>query len=402
MTQQLFNEKTIVTITSSIPYPFIMNVNSVQQSAEIHWGDNNVSYLYNLNNNTVDSHTYTHPGVYDIMLIHSWADSIGGVWVTCSDTFVIKSYRVHSEIRGTIDWDSSIVGPSHTFWVMLMSKSYDSTLNSYVMQDMDTLEVSSTSLYSAAYLFNVYAFGEYYVKAMIKPSTINPGLIPSYHFNTSNWQAANVIEHDTIYSADKNIYFAHTTASNTGNGSINGNVSLGKGRGTNTGVAHLLMFLRDSGNKVIDFTYTDDNGGYDFGMLEHGIYSIYPEEVNYQTTPSLQLTINSGNTAYTNIDFEKQGNTIVPKKQTTINEISNNVFSIYPNPTSGMVNINWKKEISSKVKIHITDISGRLVFTLDGKTTPVNSIDITSVSAGMYLMKVITKEGVYVEKLVVE
>jgi PKD repeat protein len=77
-------------------------------------------------------------------------------------------------------------------------------------------------------------------------------------------------------------------------------------------------------------------------------------------------------------------------------------ISIYPNPANNTVNLEFTKAISGNAKIEISDITGRLVSTQvlsasEGKTIP---IDISSMAAGMYIMKVTTGTNVYFDKFI--
>ncbi len=63
-------------------------------------------------------------------------------------------------------------------------------------------------------------------------------------------------------------------------------------------------------------------------------------------------------------------------------------FTLYPNPTSDVLNISSKNGLEMK-EIKITDLSGRIVRTLNNATT----INVSDLSAGTYLIDITTKEG---------
>jgi len=72
-------------------------------------------------------------------------------------------------------------------------------------------------------------------------------------------------------------------------------------------------------------------------------------------------------------------------------------FSIYPNPTSTILNMNTKNiEI---IKIEIYDVLGKKVLVTKGNTT---QIDISNLDSGLYLVNIQTKQGVLVKKIVKE
>lgn len=63
-------------------------------------------------------------------------------------------------------------------------------------------------------------------------------------------------------------------------------------------------------------------------------------------------------------------------------------FSLYPNPTSDVLNISSKNGLEMK-EIKITDLSGRIVKTLNNTTT----INVYDLSAGTYLIDITTNQG---------
>ena len=71
-----------------------------------------------------------------------------------------------------------------------------------------------------------------------------------------------------------------------------------------------------------------------------------------------------------------------------------NVINVYPNPANNVVNVNANSNINN---VEIYSISGQKVgdFSANGTTTSINT---ESLSAGMYLMKINTENGVINKK----
>ena len=81
-----------------------------------------------------------------------------------------------------------------------------------------------------------------------------------------------------------------------------------------------------------------------------------------------------------------------------INETANNVVSIYPNPTNGVVNINFGGN-NSTVNYSISSIEGKVVET--GKTSTNNiTVDLSTESKGVYFIRINTESTSSVYKLV--
>lgn len=94
----------------------------------------------------------------------------------------------------------------------------------------------------------------------------------------------------------------------------------------------------------------------------------------------------------------------VVTKQTT-DGLSNNAFSIFPNPTIGTLTVQLKDIKSSKITVQIFTANGTLV---SQKSTlqPANvssktfGFDLSNNPAGIYLVKIISSEGVKIGKIV--
>ncbi|CAM1360216.1 zinc-dependent metalloprotease [Tenacibaculum xiamenense] len=79
-----------------------------------------------------------------------------------------------------------------------------------------------------------------------------------------------------------------------------------------------------------------------------------------------------------------------------IGKQKDDLISIYPNPSNGIVNIKSSKEL---VKVVIYDFNGNVIFYQDSN---LNTISIHNIGNGIYNMKILTKEdGEYYKKLIV-
>jgi len=79
------------------------------------------------------------------------------------------------------------------------------------------------------------------------------------------------------------------------------------------------------------------------------------------------------------------------------NNVENHIL-VYPNPTTGIVNINLTglKDLSG-LSLQITDVSGKII-----EQSNNTKIDLSNQPSGIYFIKIKTDEGVFVEKLIVE
>jgi len=110
-------------------------------------------------------------------------------------------------------------------------------------------------------------------------------------------------------------------------------------------------------------------------------FSQWQEDENIQNPRTITIT---GDATYTAI--------FVPV--TTIEGIENAEISIFPNPTTGIVNI----EAEGLNKVVVYDVTGRMMISVVNEST----IDISNIEAGVYFFSVETKNGFAMNKLVKE
>ena len=87
---------------------------------------------------------------------------------------------------------------------------------------------------------------------------------------------------------------------------------------------------------------------------------------------------------------------------TSVKEIDNNVFfEMYPNPASSSVTVSLVNGLDN-VSIELVDIQGRLISSYKDVTGVSMKVDLSSVSNGVYFIKVSSQGTIQTEKLIVE
>ena len=82
------------------------------------------------------------------------------------------------------------------------------------------------------------------------------------------------------------------------------------------------------------------------------------------------------------------------------NEVQN-VVKLFPNPASEMLQIEWNT--IQPEKIAIIDFTGKIVLQKELETSKQNTnLDVSNLAKGMYLVKIVGKEGEYSQKFVKE
>ena len=126
----------------------------------------------------------------------------------------------------------------------------------------------------------------------------------------------------------------------------------------------------------------------------------YGQRVNGKpsTDVALSLTNDLTETAAWDKDFNQHN--IVLTKQQKLQTTNIQQWTIYPNPTKGLVNL-YVETLVGKANIVITDLYGKIV-KMQNLSMGVNTIDIANLTKGFYLVSMITSEGKTTKKLVVE
>ena len=259
---------------------------------------------------------------------------------------------------------------------------------------------------TAFYQFMDEPAGNYLVKADLLSSVPGTsGYIPTYSLSTPHWDSAATISHTSgADSLHINMVYGTVPA---GPGFISGYVVSGAGRNTgDVPAVGMLIYLKDPSGNTITYNYTGSDGTYSFSNLAYGTYLIYPETFKYYTTPSAIVTLTPGDDSTTSVDFRQNRNsgTITPYTASKVPQIasSGNGVSIYPNPSTGNLNIQWNNQATGKADVVITDMTGREVFTSTINMNVVSGqtqINLSNLNDGIYLYTIKSDKIYYGGKL---
>jgi hypothetical protein len=255
---------------------------------------------------------------------------------------------------------------------------------------------------TAHYLFCGMGTDTFRVKAAYNDTmgliTSTTGYQPTYHNASSYWATANTIYHTTgIMDAGKNINMNYG-ATTTGPGFVAGNVTTGANKGTADGdpVPGLLVFcVNNATGAIVQHTYTDAAGHYSFSNLPTGVaYKIYPELINYATTP-YPFTLSSSSTSISGAHFVQHmlSKTITPNTSAVTDVAgSNAMVNLFPNPAKTTFNIEWNMpQVAGSAAVTITDVTGRAVLATSiemSTASGIAPINIGGLAKGIYLVNI--------------
>lgn len=341
------------------------------------------------------THTYAGPGTYYPTLFVQWIDSATST-IVCADSFwqavTISGNPSGTGISGNVIFDSSLVNAS-AFMV------YQITLDSSGMLsavDSTVANVLSPNGF-APYSFNNNLYGSFLFKAVPLNQPVGvTGLLPTYHDSSLYWSGANYVSYNGfIPSANNNIWMRVGTTT-AGPGFIGGNVSQGANKGTSSGVAGLPILLRNGANQPVRCTYTDANGNYQFSSVPTGIYNIYPEGMNYQTTPSSNFNITATQTSVTGVDFIQDSTTITPVPLSVTTPTSALSWSVYPNPVRDRLMVT----LSGAASIEVFTTTGVVIYK-SASSGGAQEINVSQFPAGAYFIRVSNAQGARTQQVMI-
>ncbi|TAE48442.1 MAG: T9SS C-terminal target domain-containing protein, partial [Bacteroidetes bacterium] len=90
--------------------------------------------------------------------------------------------------------------------------------------------------------------------------------------------------------------------------------------------------------------------------------------------------------------------------KTGIEDLGISNLLIYPNPSSGIVNVEMKLNSADKVSLGVYDMNGRQLFETSSEVTASwnRSIDLSRLAAGVYMLKVTTSRGNSYQRITLE
>ena len=306
-------------------------------------------------------------------------------------------------ISGYVMFSSGYTG-SVKVWLI----HYNPITTSLSAIDSATTYCSGTSMY---YQFTGLATDSFRIKAAVYDSmgTITTGPIPTYHDTSFYWDYASVIMHAAGTSdINENINMLYGTTSG-GPGFIGGNVTTGANRGTSgtiPAVGIQIVILNTSTGAVAGMTTTNSSGNYSFSGLAYGTYMVFPDSLNYGTTPFSSIVLSASSPSFSTAKFIQHtiSKTITPDTTTGVSQVVPSVSSVsaFPNPTSGKLTIQWTERATEKSTLVITDITGREVYKSAinmNQGAGMTSIDLSALSNGMYMISVKSASLNYNNKL---
>ena len=309
-------------------------------------------------------------------------------------------------ISGTISltWGDLMYGGNGAVKVWLFD--YDAGTSSYVPVD-STMSYGSFMTY---YQFNGIPTGSYIVKAMVESDTT---YIPTYYTSMFYWDSATVINHTAGVSQPEQdinmivnplpggFWVTHTC-------SISGHIKTATGVPVANIAVEVIGAAIPGGNPVF-VVYTDASGAYSIDSLPSDTYSIFPDSLNYITTPYSNVVVDSANPIAVNIDLTQYttGTRIITPNLEAVGNVTaaSTKLLVYPSPSNGNLFIQWSEKNTENGHVSITDVTGREVYRSAVRMNEGNgrtSLDLSTLTSGIYIISVKTESLNYNDKIEIQ
>ena len=128
----------------------------------------------------------------------------------------------------------------------------------------------------------------------------------------------------------------------------------------------------------------------------------YGDGWGYGSTPHGLEIFSAANVSLYNVAVANFGTVLLKSNVLTTNALgvaTNDVnkFSVFPNPTSGIVQINTEETVA----VSIIDVTGKVVYN-SNTVTKLTSIDLTGLQKGIYIAKIIGDNTITTEKIILK
>ena len=262
------------------------------------------------------------------------------------------------------------------------------------------------------YHFSGMGSGNYLVKAQsLDWTSSTPGMsgfVPTYGASNTHWSGATTISHTTGSTSVQDITMNYGVVP-SGAGFIGGLISSGAGRGTSGDIpaVHMLVYLKNATTGIVTYTYTDATGAYSFGSLGNGSYYVYPEKLNDSTVPSAMQTLSATAEILNGINFKEftTSKIIKPVTEGVAIQTVPQTLTVFPNPATSSININWNEMPSGEATLTVTDMTGREVYHSAISVANASGsahVALPGLVDGAYLLRITSAVINYTEKLTIQ
>lgn len=285
----------------------------------------------------------------------------------------------------------------------------------------DTVSFVNLDSGTGNYLFAGLDSGTYLIKILPNALTF-PLAIPTYYGNTFQWDSSLVVSHGCSANTIADIQVIEVAAA-TGPGIVSGYIIEQQGYGTGNrfydgGNHPNLPFAPGGPLKGIDVklgknpgggiqarTMSDSTGYYEFNNLPLQGYKVYVDIPNLPMDSTRELVLATGTEVSTQNNYFADSASVYVNPGIVVGmyasqKVYENKFSVYPNPTTSIINIEFDLLDETAASIEVANMLGQIVF--ETKTKSSNAtLNLEHLQAGVYYISLLKDETKATQRLVV-
>ena len=156
---------------------------------------------------------------------------------------------------------------------------------------------------------------------------------------------------------------------------------------------------------VVTYAYTDATGLYTVSITYQQVLIIFILKISIIRPLHRQHILSPTSVAtVSGVDFIQHtgSKTITPTTESVANITTQNTISIYPNPTNGILNIQWSNSVNTTAHFTITDVTSKKAF--DGDMTIAagkSLVNIGQLVDGVYILSIHAGNKHYEQKITI-
>jgi hypothetical protein len=306
-------------------------------------------------------------------------------------------------------YDNTLPNISGFVFADSLSFEYTGLVDLYSLENNVATWVASTTFSAANYIghysFEDVPFGNYIVQATIDPNTPAAGeYIPTYHNSAEFWDDADVISlpdnQNTFYNI---VLISVDDFVDDGSGVISGGVFGEDGftgehddeERNNDPIPGVEILLHNSSDQPIAYAFTGADGSFTFGNLPYGTYTVYIEIPGMEQA-SYTITIGPDDEIFSNVIFTV-GETITTSIRETL--LEDQLVLLYPNPVKNTLNVEMRLADAKIIGYQVVNLTGQVVM---NQLIDTNQLNLSSLTTGVYILKIQTTNGVIAQQFVKE
>jgi hypothetical protein len=245
---------------------------------------------------------------------------------------------------------------------------------------IDSTDIGQQGFYS----FSNLPAGVYLIKAALLPGIVGyTDFIPTYHLNSATWEEATPHVLPNWLPITTDIWMKHV-GGDDGTGVIGGNVTdphhimadYNEDTRGLEGLPNVEVLLKNEAGEVINYTYTDAGGNFQFTNLALTTYRI-SYDIPGVHSPDVWVTLTTENP-------ERLQVTLIVNQSVSVDQPEMQELVLYPNPAREEINILMPAN-SMTYDIRILDMQGREVYSGSGRSgNGILPVNVARLSPGLY------------------